>query len=81
MYHLQVIIRQKYRVSDLRCDLFLTMQLLSYHNRKCNIGKVYQEDQSFIQYIRLGLRKLSLPDEQVSKIIYSTTTQLLYSFV
>lgn len=48
---LQVIICQKYKVSDLR---------------QCNIGKVYQQDQSFVEYIRLGLRKLSLPDEQLT---------------
>lgn len=54
---------------------------LSYSNRKCNIGKVYQQDQSFIQYVRLALRKLSLPDEQVSKIIVSIIYYMPWSLV
>ena len=56
---------------------FLTVELLSYKNRTCNIGKVYQEDQSFTEYIRLGLRKLSLPDKQVIKSLLIVTAYIM----
>ncbi|XP_065916738.1 probable methyltransferase-like protein 25 isoform X2 [Dysidea avara] len=48
---LQVILYHKFKVHNLR---------------DCSIGKVFQKDQNFVEYTRQALRKLSLPDEQLT---------------
>ena len=42
------------------------LYVINVFNRDCSIGKVFQKDQNFVEYTRQALRKLSLPDEQVS---------------